>query len=240
LVHSAFLVHEKIGPRLMIAEIIPEAYDAAGRRVSPSFFHHKAPHAALPIGRYVSQPLTVKCESIRDVRRFLAGCRAVSAQDLFGKRDHWQPPEEFERLKKGGCVDFSLWTWRQMLSMGYDARFVGGSCGRYGTGHAWVEYFVDGKCFLLEPQLRMVGDKIPQLTSLKYIPKLSVAWDGKTLKYFIHKRRDFKPGGRILGPLVWNWLLFWGWFWMRAIPRLPLVVFKRWRGRRRERISTAA
>jgi hypothetical protein len=94
----------------VIAETIPGSYDGVGRQVTSSFFHRKAPDAALPIGRYIGQPLTFKCQSIEEVRRFLAGCKAVSAQDLFGKRDYWQPPEEFERLKKGGCVDFSLWS----------------------------------------------------------------------------------------------------------------------------------
>jgi hypothetical protein len=218
----------------VIAEIIPAAYDGAGRKVSSSVFQRQLPHAALPIGRYVSQPLTVSCESIRDVRRFLAGCRAVSAQDLFGKRDYWQPPEEFEGLKKGGCVDFSLWTWRQLLSLGYDARFVGGSHGRYGEGHAWVEYFRDGKCFLVEPQLRMVGDRMPRLTTLSYKPRLSVAWDGQTLKYFVHQKIKFSPSLRLLAPLAWEWLVFWGWFWLKLIPRLPLVgrnLWRRWRTR---------
>lgn len=215
----------------MIAEVIPEAYDAAGRKVSPSIFQRKAPHAALPLGRYVSQPLTVTCESLRDVRRFLSGCRAASAQDLFGKRDHWQPPEEFELLKKGGCVDFSLWTWRQLLTLGYDARFVGGSHGRYGIGHAWVEYFADGKCFLVEPQFRFIGERMPRLTTLKYKPTLSATWDGRTLGYFVHKNTDFSPSWRLLVPLVWEWLLFWTWFWLRVIPRLPLVarsIGRRW------------
>ena len=221
----------------MIAEIIPTAYDGAGRKVSSSVFQRKAPNAALPIGRYVSQPLTVKCESIRDVRQFLAGCRAVSAQNLFGKRDHWQPPEEFERLKKGGCVDFSLWTWRQLLSLGYDARFVGGSCGRYGEGHAWVEYFRDGKCFLIEPQLRMVGDRMPRLTTLRYKPKLSVALDEETLKYSVHKDRDFSPSWRLIVPLVWEWLAFWVWFWLRLTPRLPLLVRNLWKRRAEKSVS---
>jgi hypothetical protein len=199
--------------------------------VSASVFHRKAPHAALPIGRYISQPLTVKCDSIRDVRQFLQSCRAVSAQDLFGKRDHWQPPEEFEHLKKGGCVDFSLWTWRQLLSLGYDARFVGGSCGRYGEGHAWVEYFSDGKCFLIEPQMRMVGDKMPRLTTLRYKPMLSVGLSGETLKYFVHKHGDFNPRWRLVGPLIWEWLMFWMWFWLRLILRLPMILWKRGAGR---------
>jgi hypothetical protein len=37
------------------------------------------------MGRYVSQPLTVKCDTIRDVRRFLAGCEGVSDEEQCGK-----------------------------------------------------------------------------------------------------------------------------------------------------------
>lgn len=175
------------------------------------------------MGRYIAHPLTVNCKSIRDIRQFLGSCHMVSAQDLFGK-DHWQPPEEFERLKKGGCVDVSLWTWRQLLSLGYDARFVGGSSGRYGDGHAWVEYFRDGKCFLVEPQYCRVGDAMPRLTTLRYKPKLSVASHGTTVKYFVHKPSDFRPSWRLLVALVGEWLVFWSRFWLRVAPRLPLLL----------------
>jgi hypothetical protein len=212
----------------VIAETISGAYDAVGRQVTASYFHRKAPDAALPIGRYLSQRLSVKCESITDVRRFLATCRGVSAQDLFGKRDRWQPPEEFERSKKGGCVDFSLWTWRQLVALGYDARFVGGNSGRYGIGHAWVEYFENGKCFLVEPQLRTVGERIPRLTTVRYEPKLSIACDGDKLRYYAHKALPFNPGWGFLILLVLDWLVFWGWFWLRVIPRLPRLLFRRW------------
>lgn len=218
---------------LVIAEIIPGAYDSTGRQVSSSFFHRKAPNAALPIGRYVSQPLTINCESIDDMRRFLRGCKPVLPRDLFGKTDYWQPPEQFEHLRMGDCVDFSLWTWRQLLSLGYDARFVGGKRGRYGVGHAWVEFFKDGKCFLVEPQL-WIADKIPRLTTLRYEPKLSISMDGEKLRYFFHKRPPFSPKWRSLIPLIWEWLLFWAWFWIRMTPRLPSLAAKRlWHGKKR-------
>jgi hypothetical protein len=110
----------------MIAEIIPEAYDAYGRQVSQPFLRRKGPHPTFPMGRYVSQPLTVRCQTIRKVRTFLATCKYVSDKELFGKRDYWQPPEDFEERKKGNCEDFALWTWRQLLNMGYEARFIGG------------------------------------------------------------------------------------------------------------------
>jgi len=122
-------------------------------------------------------------------------------------------------------------------ALGYDARFVGGSCGRYGEGHAWVEYFRDGKCFLIEPQLRMVGDRMPRLTTLRYKPKLSVALDEETLKYFVHKDRDFSPSWRLIVPLVWEWLAFWVWFWLRLTPRLPLFVRNLWKRRAEKSVS---
>jgi hypothetical protein len=51
-----------------------------------------------------------------DVRNFLVGCTYVSDTELFGKRDYWQPPEDFEKRRKGDCEDFALWTWRQLLT----------------------------------------------------------------------------------------------------------------------------
>ena len=169
----------------MIAEIIPEAYDAAGRQVSQPFLRRRGPHPTFPIGRYVSQPLTIQCASMTELRKFLSGCKYVSDKELFGKEDYWQPPEDFEKRKKGDCEDFALWTWRQLLAMGYDARFIGGAAGRYGSGHAWVEYFRDDKWYLLEPQYCRIGEAMPRLSTLRYEPKLSVSWDGKKLRYFI-------------------------------------------------------
>jgi predicted transglutaminase-like cysteine proteinase len=114
----------------VIAEIIPEAYDALGRKVLRPDLRRKGVHPTFPVGRYVSQPLTVTCESILDIRKFLATCKAVSDKEQFGTEDYWQPPEHFEQTKKGDCDDFSLWNWRQFLALGYDARFVWGRHGR--------------------------------------------------------------------------------------------------------------
>lgn len=210
----------------MIAETTPEAYDSTGRQVSQPFLRRKGPHPTFPMGRYISQPLSVKCKTIHDVRQFLSGCEYVSDKDLFDKDDYWQPPEEFEQRKKGDCEDFALWTWRQLLELGYDARFIGGSCGRYGEGHAWVEYFQDGKCFLVEPLFRKIGGTMPRLNTLRYTPKLSVSWDGKTLRYFAHKDRGSRPDWRLLAQFVWEYLLFWSGFWLRNFYRLPRITWK--------------
>lgn len=209
----------------MIAEIIPEAYDGIGKQVSQPFHRRKGPHPTFPMGRYVSQPLGVQCKTIGDVRNFLVRCQYVSDQELFDKRDYWQPPEDFERRRKGDCEDFALWTWRQLLSMGYDARFIGGSAGRYGSGHAWVEYFQDGKCFLFEPLCCRLGYTIPRLLTLRYDPRISVSWDGKTLRYFSHKKPDSRVRWRILGPLIPEYLVFWASFWTLNIFRVPQILW---------------
>jgi len=210
----------------MIAETIPEAYDAIGKQVSQPFYRRKGPHPTFPMGRYISQPLSIQCSTMGDIRNFLLGCKYVSDQELFGKRDYWQPPEDFEKRKKGDCEDFALWTWRQLLNMGYDARFIGGSCGRYGDGHAWVEYFQDGKCYLLEPLYCRVGYTIPRLSTLQYEPRLSVSWDGKTLRYFAHKKPTSRAGWPILALLIPEYLVFWAWISLRMIIRVPQIAWK--------------
>lgn len=209
----------------MIAEIIPETYDAYGKQVSEPFHRRKSVHSTFPMGRYVSQPLGVQCKTIGDIRSFLSSCRYVSDQELFGKRDYWQPPEEFEKRRKGDCEDFALWTWRQLLNLGYDARFIGGSAGRYGEGHAWVEYFQDGKCFLLEPLRCRIGCTMPRLSTLRYEPRFSVSWDGKALRYYSHKKPTTGLRWPFLLSLIPEYLLCWTFFWFRNVFRLPLFAW---------------
>ena len=138
----------------MIAQIIPKAYDAVGKKVIRPFDRRRGPHPTFPMGRYVSQPLTVKCKNLAEVREFLRGCKGVSDREQFGREDYWQPPEHFEQSQKGDCDDFALWTWRQLLDLGYDCRVVFGQYGRYRTGHAWVQFTSSGDTFLVEPQLK--------------------------------------------------------------------------------------
>lgn len=181
------------------------------------------------MGRYVSQPLTIQCKTMEEVRNFLMSCRAVSDEELFGKRDYWQPPDQFEKLRAGDCEDFSFWTWRQLLAMGFDARVVFGKHGRYGVGHAWVEFFHDGKCYLLEPQARVVGLTLPRLSVLRYKPMFSVAWDGKILRYYAHKS-DTHAGPMLVLTLIPEWIGIWGSFWLKVAPLLPCRIFRKlWR-----------
>lgn len=205
----------------MMAEIIPEVYDAVGRKVLRPDLRRKGVHPTFPMGRYVSQALAVKCQTIEDVRQFLTTCRAVSDEELFGKKDYWQPPEQFERSRKGDCEDFALWTWRQFLAMGYDARVVFGRHGRYGIGHAWVTFEKQGKCFLVEPQYRYLGHTFPRLSTLQYHPKLSVKWVGDKISFYSHGDRKSGLGLKTFVLLVPEWAIAWAYYSLLLILRLP-------------------
>jgi hypothetical protein len=209
----------------LIAEIIPGAYDAIGRRVIRPDLRRKGPHPTFPMGRYLSHPLTVKCETIRDVRKFLWECRGMSDKEQFGKDDYWQPPEQFEKTKKGDCDDFALWTWRQFLNMGYNARFVVGRMGS--TGHAWVTFEKNGKYYVVEPNYRVVGDTFPSLSTIRFHPRFSVAWDGKNVSFYAHRDLTKNLKFRQIPALLFEWIIRWGYFWLRVLVRLPRALWFR-------------
>jgi hypothetical protein len=194
----------------MIAEVISRSYDSVGKPVSqPSKKRHRFFRPTFPMGAYVSQPLLTKCKDFDELRRFLAQCRYVSDQAQFGKKDYWMTPEEFEKRKKGDCDDFALWTWRQLLAMGYDARFVVGHSGRYGSGHAWVTFTENGRTFLVEPLAAWLVPKLPRLSTMRYQPGISVAWDGKRLRYYEHEKKTYDPSVREVITLLKEWIPWW-------------------------------
>ena len=163
----------------------------------------------------------------------------MADEEQFGMDDYWQPPEEFEQRRKGDCDDYAMWTWRQLVELGYDARFVLGRCTRYGIGHAWVTFHMNGEYFLLEPQLWFLGERMPELSAVRYEPEFSVAWDSERAHWFKHKHLSFKPDGRL--PMLFvEWLSIWGKFWIRALPRIPLMVFKRLQRFRSARLSNTS
>jgi hypothetical protein len=157
----------------MIAEPLPGCYDAVGKKVLRPDLRRHGVQPTFPLGRYTSHRLTVHCQTIEEVRKFLSTCKPVSGKEQFGRDDYWQPPEDFEKRRKGDCDDYALWAWRQFLELGYQARFVMGRSGRFGIGHAWVSIERGGKQCLVEPQLR---DKLPLLSIATYKPECSVEW----------------------------------------------------------------
>ncbi len=226
----------------MIAEIVPELYDVSGRQIAaPTSRREKRLfNGTFPMGRYISQPLGVRCNTVKEVRQFLKGCKYASDKEQFHREDYWMPPEEFEKTRKGDCDDFALWTWRQFVNMGYRARYVVGRAGRHGDGHAWVTFEKDGKHFIVEPLSPFFGDKLPRLSFARYVPSGSVEWDGSRLRYFIHEKPQQEPHSKLFLTLFAEWLWYWARFWGRVLLFLcmtpyilPRNLMKRlWRSRK--------
>jgi hypothetical protein len=208
----------------LIAEIIPGFYDFDGKRISqPSKKRHPS-FKGRPMGSFLTQPLKIVCGDIDSVRAFLKTCRYISDQDQFGVRDHWMSPQQFEQARQGDCEDFALWTCRQLLGLGYNARFGAGCAGRYGSGHAWVSFRDRNGIFLLEPQLAR-RKTFPRLDTLSYEPVISVEVTGSEVKFFEHAKRAMEPPFRTVAPLVPEWLQFRLRSWLRALARLPVRPF---------------
>lgn len=191
----------------MLVEIDPAVYDVEGRPVASVRRRHRLALPDVPFGRFLSQPVATKCSSLDEIRAFLRTCRYVSDRRQYGKDDYWCPPEQFDRSRKGDCEDFSLWTWRQLIGLGYECRFVAGSAGFYGTGHAWLTLKIDGCHYLLEPQARRYR-KLPRLAVAGYDPVFSVEWRDGKVRFYEHertKRPEDLATYITLGP---EWLLY--------------------------------
>ena len=106
------------------------------------------------------------------------------------------------------------------MHMNYPARFVLGTAGRYGAGHAWITFEKDGRFFLLEPLSWHVGMRLPQLSLIQYKPKYSMTWDGETISFYSHSDKKFDASPVRIAQLIFEWLAFWTYFWMRVTPRL--------------------
>jgi len=208
----------------MVAEVLPGLYDYDGKRILKPRKHHR--FSPRPMGSFLSQPVMVACRNLEDIRRSLVTCRYVSDQEQFGLRDYWMTPQEFERARKGDCDDFALWTWRQLLNLGYEARFVVGKAGRYGEGHAWVTYRSAGKTFVVEPLIASVAD-FPRLETLRYRPSVSVAAEGTHVRFYEHSPRRPDVRFRDVAPFLVEWALFKSVAVLRTILRRPGPVFRR-------------
>lgn len=211
----------------MIAELWLEAYDVQGRPTfRPDQQRRKRFPSTFPIGRYASQPLSVKCIDLQDLRSFLRKCRYVSDKEQFGREDHWMPPEEFERSRKGDCDDFAMYAWRQLTEMGYRCRFVAGTVGDSPEKHAWVTFERDGKHYLLEPQALFLGLWFPRLDALQYKPDVSVEWDDGKPHFYFHGERKYLPPIVKIPPLVLEWLGYRVLTFFKFLYLLPIALAK--------------
>ena len=146
----------------------------------------------MPLGRYglgarrdfawyFEGQSTVEVETIEDMQEWLLGCAYASDPDLFQEADFWQHPCTFEQLRKGDCEDFSLWAWRKLVRLGYDAEFVAGCCMQPGCaeadhGHTWIIFQKNDTTYLFDPIMRARTQMIQPLDVVRqaYIPEVSV------------------------------------------------------------------
>lgn len=134
---------------------------------------------------YFEGESAVAIRSVEDVQDWLLGCEYARDPDLFQEADFWQHPRTFEHLRKGDCEDFSLWTWRKLVRMGYDAEFVAGQSLVEGhtLPHTFVVYREGTRTLLFDPVIRDRGRMIRPLKDVaaSYVPEVSV--DGSFARY---------------------------------------------------------
>lgn len=132
---------------------------------------------------YFQRESSVEVVSVACLREWLLGCEYVRDHDLFQRPDVWQHPSDFERMRKGDCEDFALWTWRKLTELGFEAELVAGHyahpaphAASSACGHAWV-VFHDGKeIYVFDPVIRDPGVMIRPLRESRheYLPECSV------------------------------------------------------------------
>ena len=128
---------------------------------------------------YFEGESTIPVTSLAEVQDWLLGCAYVRDPDLFQTADFWQHPLTFEQLRRGDCEDFTLWAWRKLVRLGYDAEFVAGHAAQPGAcpgGHTWILLRDGGEPRLFDPVLRRRALMIRPLEAVRYedVPEVSV------------------------------------------------------------------
>jgi hypothetical protein len=121
---------------------------------------------------YFQAESAVRVTSIEDICAWLLACEFVSDQELFGQKDFWQHPCEFEKLRKGDCDDHALWAWRKLSELGYITELVVGrrleASGEW-DGHAWVQCSPTGEQMVLEAAEKDPARMLRPLTEVKRV-----------------------------------------------------------------------
>ena len=97
------------------------------------------------------------------------------------QEDHWQLPEETERLRSGDCEDLAIWLYCHLLDEGFDnIRFTLGFAGAENKAmHAWVTWYERGKTYILDPSRRSGIYGPCQSGSITYQPYYSYCFGEK-------------------------------------------------------------
>ena len=125
---------------------------------------------------------------IEDMKIWLDRCTYMADTELFDQRDVWQHPITFERLRRGDCEDYSLWTWRKLVENGFEAEFCSGWAVHPGEefhGHTWVIFQERGESYLFDPVSQCRTSMVQPLEEVAdwYVPQVSV---DQNLKQFVY------------------------------------------------------
>jgi len=135
-----------------------------------------------PMKTYLESYIVCYYKTLKALQEFLKECKYISDNEQFHRKDYWETPNEFESQKEGDCEDFALYTWRQLLHMGYEARFVVGKIGD-NKGHAWCTARIKNRNYIIEP-LQAKLPFMPTLFIEKYQPSISVSFEyGRAIFY---------------------------------------------------------
>ena len=120
------------------------------------------------------------------IRRYLKMAQSFRFQEegwlSSGKQqDHWQLPEETERLRTGDCEDLAIWLYCHLLDEGFNnIRFTLGFAGAEDKAtHAWITWYERGKTYVLDPSRKEGIFCCSRSNSITYQPCYSYYFDKK-------------------------------------------------------------
>jgi hypothetical protein len=76
--------------------------------------------------------------------------------------------------------------------------------------------------------MRVVGEVLPRLSTLRYHPRFSVWWDGEKLSYYQHAKEASSLGFFATVRLIPEWASIWTRFWVNSAPKIPRVLWRIW------------
>ena len=127
------------------------------------------------------------CRQLSRIRRYLTMAQHFRFQ-IEGMRcsgiqeDHWQLPDETERLGTGDCEDLAIWLYCHLLEEGINnIRLTLGLAGSKENKamHAWVTWYNRGKMYILDPSRREGVYPSDQFGPITYQPCYSYCLDKK-------------------------------------------------------------
>ena len=96
--------------------------------------------------------------------------------------------------------------------------------GQYSLRFQRFLYIVNKK-YIIEPLASRTAKKLPRLSFVRYIPEVSVEWDGKKIHYYQHKAKEWWPTPKEMITLPSQWLFFYMFLMLKLIIMLLLMTF---------------